>query len=382
MRSPADMQAQVSAHLRRHLFDVDDEAWPYRLSTQLPPKRALERDAAAVHRWNRAIRAWARDAGCDVSCERRVMGTPVELVSTVTVPSVACALGIVDDATADAYLRTRERFRRVRERFGVDAACAMGAVRVMADEPDLDFGLMLDAAAYFSTHEFDGLTARQIPLPGFSAKWLGTASSKRRRAICLLVGVDALALEERPGEVRWRRLDPRFADQPERITTRADQDDGCEAPRYALVVENKDTYLWMGAIEDAACVWGSGRAAARAAGLLPWLQGAQVVYWGDMDADGFEILSSLRAAGVSCESVFMDQAAFAAFEAYGTRLTPQGRPLLPREPKDGLSLTRDEYQLYAALCTGEGVSCLRIEQERIPLEAALDELRRRGWPVV
>lgn len=381
MRSPEDIAALVSKRLMGHRFDLDESAWPYRVTTQLPARRVLEENASSVHRWNRKMLAWARNTGCEVSSERRVMGTPVELAAAVTVPDVGCALGIAGSKVKGTYLRAKRRFALVRERFEVPPETAMGVVRLMDREEDLDFSLMLEASSYLSSHDCAGLTARQIPLAGFSAKWLGTASSRRRQSICLLLGVGDLGLAERPGEVRWHRLDPSFARLPERLVTSADQDDGLPAPRYVLIVENKDSYLWMPPIESAACIWGSGRAASRMVGLLPWLQGADVLYWGDMDADGFEILASLREAGLSCESLLMDWQAYGEYERYGTKLTPEGKPIARREPKQGLTLTDEEQRLYSALCTGEGVSCLRIEQERIPLTRAADELRKRGWPV-
>lgn len=61
--------------------------------------------------------------------------------------------------------------------------------------------------------------------------------------------------------------------------------------------------------------------------------------------------SLFLAAGLSCESLLMDFAAYNEFE-----------------------------RLHTALCTGEGIKYLRIEQERIPLPRAIEELRKLGWP--
>jgi hypothetical protein len=45
-----------------------------------------------------------------------------------------------------------------------------------------------------------------------------------------------------------------------------------------------------------------------------------VVYWGDMDADGLEILDGFRAAGVPAVSILMDAAAYEAWEHFGTNV--------------------------------------------------------------
>jgi len=49
-----------------------------------------------------------------------------------------------------------------------------------------------------------------------------------------------------------------------------------------------------------------------------WVVEAPVVlYWGDMDADGLEILDGFRSAGVPVRSIFMDTAFFDRWERCG-----------------------------------------------------------------
>lgn len=51
-------------------------------------------------------------------------------------------------------------------------------------------------------------------------------------------------------------------------------------------------------------------------GIVPWIRDAEaVIYWGDMGADGLDILDGLRAAGIPVRSIFMDRAAYQRWEA-------------------------------------------------------------------
>ena len=151
------------------------------------------------------------------------------------------------------------------------------------------------------------------------------------------------------------------------------------------------------------CVWGAGKAIlASIALLLPWLTTArpddgddsspQVVYWGDMDADGLEILDAVRHTGVRCKSLFMDLEAYQSYSWFGTNLTSTSTPLTSREPKATPTLDFGERELYLLTCgeavgqSGEsglsdGPTHLRVEQERIPLIDAADALRSLGWPI-
>lgn len=56
--------------------------------------------------------------------------------------------------------------------------------------------------------------------------------------------------------------------------------------KYAVIVENKDTYQTMPPIAQGICIWGSGRAVSDAVPAVPALRDMRIVYWGDMDADG------------------------------------------------------------------------------------------------
>ena len=84
---------------------------------------------------------------------------------------------------------------------------------------DTDFNLVIQAAHYFANHNTENMTPRMVPIPGFSAKWLGKTTSNRCKAICKLLKREQLALNDRHGEIRLRLLDTQHHNQPDLIVT-------------------------------------------------------------------------------------------------------------------------------------------------------------------
>ena len=368
LKTPADVRGDVARIVQRELFAAESP-WPRTIHIPWPKETQLVADVAGVHAPNNALKEFAARFGCQTDFISRKMGTAVSLVAHIHVPDEATALAIAGPTLRRPRERVLARAAQLEQRCHVDHALAMDVVRRLNNESDVDFGLFVEAAQWFGRHwaEVPGLTAREIPLPGFSAKWLAGSRSRRRAAICTVLGVDRLPLRERPGEVRYRYMDQRFAAEPDRVATSVQ----CVPERpvsLAVIVENKDTYQAMGPIDGAVCVFGSGFAVNRVPELLPWLagDGVRVVYWGDIDAAGFEILSGLRASGVACESVLMDRMTYAEYERFGTTRDAASHEIRCGEPKHGLHLSPEEYALYRDLCTRE-LAVPRIEQERIPI---------------
>ena len=137
----------------------------------------------------------------------------------------------------------------------------------------------------------------------------------------------------------------------------------------------------MPPIAQGICIWGSGRAVSDAVPAVPALRDMRIVYWGDMDADGLEILSTLRESGIECDSILMDCDAYDRYHRFGTDRTERSAKIAMREPKPTPGLQSAERRLYERLCAGKTIAYRRIEQERIPMRDAVDELRKLGIPV-
>ena len=72
-----------------------------------------------------------------------------------------------------------------------------------------------------------------------------------------------------------------------------------------FLVENRLNLLTMPPLQRALAIRGEGRAVTRL-GKLPWLVSSDIYYWGDIDVDGFLILSLLRNLFPQTESMLMD----------------------------------------------------------------------------
>ncbi|MCH9276627.1 DUF2220 family protein [Bifidobacterium amazonense] len=387
MAGMKDVTAIVGAVEHRVEADMYrcDPAYPISVTVGLPGRDALETNALTVHANNNAIRDWAHAHGCPTVTKTRVIGTSVSLIDKIIVPDEQTALRIVGRSLAARYRRTRDRHARLLAAFAIEPETAMRIASMLRDETDVDFDLLMQVAAYAKTHDTAGMTPRQVPLAGFSAKWLDRKKTKRRKAVELLCARE-LGLTERPRELRFRHLDPARVHEPNLVAVRPWSEGGALGIRYVVIVENKDTYQAMPPIDHGLCVFGSGKAAADGLTLLPWLfdersAGIDVVYWGDMDAAGFEILSDIRQTGLDCASMFMDRAAYERYGRYGTNCDQKDKPLERQQPKPLPGLYPDERSLYESLCTGKGVEFLRLEQERIPIADAAAELQARGFPV-
>ncbi|MEU6266230.1 Wadjet anti-phage system protein JetD domain-containing protein [Saccharopolyspora shandongensis] len=97
-----------------------------------------------------------------------------------------------------------------------------------------------------------------------------------------------------------------------------------------------------------------------------------------LHADGLEIPNGFRSAGVPATSILMDPDSYEAWEPFGTSFDRHGKPLGPRPARPVPHLTEAERTLYHQLIAPTWTRHRRIEQERIPLTVALEQVNRHG----
>jgi hypothetical protein len=135
--------------------------------------------------------------------------------------------------------------------------------------------------------------------------------------------------------------------------------------QHCVVVENKLVFLTLPALPQTIAIFGSGFDTNKRLAKLPWLASCRLWYWGDLDAQGFQILSQLRASFPRAAALLMDAATFEAFREFAVPGTPCAVAELPY-------LTSEEQALFARLA----VATLRLEQERISHVYARTRLQR------
>ncbi len=164
----------------------------------------------------------------------------------------------------------------------------------------------------------------------------------------------------KPTYTRLRLLapDPAFPPGVSELTLRNDELAGLELRASTVfVVENEVSYLAFPAVAASIVVFGSGFGVA-GLGELPWLDSREIVYWGDIDTHGFDILHRLRNRFASASSILMDEETLLAHRRqWVSEPSPTNRPLG--------NLTASETALYTDLIDGRHGQAVRLEQERV-----------------
>jgi hypothetical protein len=125
-----------------------------------------------------------------------------------------------------------------------------------------------------------------------------------------------------------------------------------------IVLENKTTFytaLTLPKMNKTIALFGSGFSVYNLKNVH-WFENKELLYWGDIDAQGFQILSQFRSYFPQAKSILMDIQTFEKFfeNDYGTSTNIFSQ----------LNLTEEEQQLYDILRTNNW----RLEQEKIPFD--------------
>ena len=119
------------------------------------------------------------------------------------------------------------------------------------------------------------------------------------------------------------------------------------------IVENKINMLTFPIKRDSIVIWGHGFGVDIMKNV-EWLKTKKIYYWGDLDAQGFQILSEIRTHFEQVESFMMDRYTFDLFY--------EGDKGTETNVEKDLCLTSEENKIFDYLKKNN----LRLEQEKIP----------------
>ena len=123
-----------------------------------------------------------------------------------------------------------------------------------------------------------------------------------------------------------------------------------------VLVENKINLLTLPAMPRTLAMGGLGKGITRLF-RIPWLEGAPITYWGDIDVEGLQILALVRNRFPQVRSLLMDQATLERYRSLAIEGNPHASDLpVPME------LAEHEAAAFVK-CRDQQ---LRLEQERIP----------------
>ncbi|RLP09674.1 DUF3322 and DUF2220 domain-containing protein [Propionibacterium australiense] len=376
---------QVTADIRRRLtkgwhthLTGEEAAFPHDFPLGRTDAAQLRGNYAAVHALTVDWQQWARRHDVQLTYATRMAtgGTRQQVPTHAQVAGIDHAAAIVGDGWPERLERGRRRLNALKDGYPqlVDLA---RTVRAVDGYSDLDFDLLRTVADWFADDPLraHGVTPRQVPIPGVHAKWL----QAHEATVCALIGIHDLHLAPRhPSRIHFTYLDPDHIAGEGRVhdsATVGDRFTPAYRPRVVIISENKDTAIYFPAMPGAISVEGMGRGG-KAAASFEWLhQAPLVVYWGDIDRDGYEILDGYRADfGRDIESVLMDEAAYTTYERFGTDTDRHGAALRPGNPRPVPRLRASERAVYTLLTDPSHDGHRRVEQERIPLHVALEHV--------
>lgn len=350
--------------------DPPKSAWPHTFAIGALSKAELQAQfsqiAAATNRW----RQWARDHDTMLTTATRIVHSTNQQIPThATVPNAQVAAAIVGGPWSEQLTRGHERATLLAREFpALTPAELAKVVRTTIEWTDTDIELVIAAGHWFTANDATGLTPRQVPLEGFHAKWLNTGQT----IVSVLCGKPELGLVTRhPSVVNFTYLDPehRRVGRHHDSAVIGDAMTPAYMPRVVIITENKDTAVGFPEVAGGIAVQGHGKGA-RAVASLEWIRHCPlVVYWGDIDSDGYEILDEHRGCGLDAVSILMTPDTLREYQRFASPTDRKGVVVTAREPKRLTHLSPPEQEAYAITCGRDGVA-VRIEQERIPLRLA------------
>lgn len=236
---------------------------------------------------------------------------------------------------------------------------------------------LLIVCEYLVIHPHPNLYIRELPIP-IHTKFIEEHFGILRQLLdCLLpsewVKADEVDFARRYGLrydealVRFRLLDSMlltrlhlpFADLSVPISAFSDIDlSNC----VCIIVENKMNFLTLPPVTNAFGIFGSGFKV-DVLSKVRWLANCPLHYWGDLDAQGFQILSMIRGVFTHVSSLMMDEHTLTTFR----ERVREGRETKIIELP---FLTFAEHALYEQLVLHNW----RLEQEQIDYSYAIEQL--------
>lgn len=380
MKEPQEVVDAVARRVAGgwHLdLDASTATWPHDFLVSDVTQAQLEADFAGYQRQALTWRDWAAARELDLKVAlRRVHGSIHSVPTHLRIPDLDTAVRLLGDEWPQRIRRARERLAELRRTFPAVTGHE-GVVRAADAYSDTDFALLCASALWFSRNSAEGLTPRQVPIEGLHATWLNT----HRTLVQQLAGLDSLTLHgAHPQRIHFSYLDPDHLAAGGRrhdCATVGDTMVPAYLPEVVVISEDKDSAMHFPGLAGAISIEGAGWGGAQAAASFDWIRGADhLVYWGDMDAAGLEIVNEFRTRGLAVQTILMDTPSFDRYERFGAANDARGAALPVPQRKGVPTLTRFELALYTRLTDPEWTGHRRVEQERIPLEVAAEAVRR------
>lgn len=347
-------------YARNHRAWLAGDFSPLTVNLLPPTGRAAELDEGrAVQAW---IQEWNRSRITAEWEEKKLgyLGT-YALPARVVLDSPATAARVA--GRAEHWLRINTLLDGFAASLGADVRSPLiSKLAAWESWDDATVARFVSVVRWLRTHDPSAYYVRELPIFGVDSKWV-----EAHRAVLTAV-VGELGFRDKPVLVELRSLDASVAFCGVRHWS-CPLSELIDLPAHrVLFVENHHTFLALPDMPDTIAIFSSGLLAQVLAKRLPWLASKEVLYWGDLDSYGFYILDTVRKYLPHTRSILMDidtardHDALAVEEPNPSRFTPAR-----------LSATETDALDYLRSHSAGG--CLRIEQERIVFDYAVERLR-------
>ena len=232
-----------------------------------------------------------------------------------------------------------------------------------------DWESLLNVCKYFKAVPQPHLYIRELPIQ-VHTKFIENNSGIIRELLDIIIA-DYVNIEERKFEarfnlkydeplVRFRLLDETISQQLfwgiDDISLPISEFQHLSLPiQTVYVVENKINMLIFPIKRDSIVIWGHGFGV-DVMKDVEWLKTKRIYYWGDLDAQGFQILSEFRFHFKQVQSFLMDRYTFDKYF--------EGDKGTVTNVEKELCLTAEENNMFEYLKANN----LRLEQEKVPFD--------------
>lgn len=351
------------------------EAFPVSRPLATLTEQEFMRNQAQVREWHTGWAQWSgpgRVVSTDYRWARAGAHTLPGRLVLETPDDVAALAGVRED-----WHQVCTRLEDLAALTGAERESVAPFNRMVPTYSATDWDKLLRCLAFFLANPQCGLYIRQLPIEGVDTKWVGQNMACLTQLLAHLRGQDGadfytLTGVRRPehlNHVLVRVLCPELRGKLAGLGTLdvpvAELMRWTITPTSVLFVENLESGLALGDLPGTVALVGKGNGVLSLA-ELPWLTGAQLLYWGDIDTHGLAIFARLRERLPTLTPLLMDEATLWAHEALWV---PEPTP---HPPVSGLP--EEQARLFEQL--GAGEHNLRLEQERIPWGQAWEVLRR------
>lgn len=165
--------------------------------------------------------------------------------------------------------------------------------------------------------------------------------------------------------IRFRLLDPNllkgsgYSDISVPLSQFANHIIDC---RTIIVVENLMNFLTFPQVEKGIAIWGKGFAV-DSLKLINWFADKKILYWSDLDVQGFQMLSQIRSYYQNVQSFLMSMETLNSYKEFWVKGTPSNIEDLP-------FLDDDERIVFHFLKEHN----IRLEQERISQHRVIENI--------